>query len=82
MEDSVSVWNCLLLPLLLNDVNRYSGDTRPCNKLIDHGQNATLLIHEATFDDIEKEKAIDKRHSTTGEAVDVGQRYIYKLNHN
>ncbi|KAG1052997.1 hypothetical protein G6F43_004892 [Rhizopus delemar] len=52
----------------------YSGDTRPCDNLIKEGQNATLLIHEATFDDTEKENAEEKRHTTTGEAIEVGQR--------
>ncbi|KAG0738113.1 hypothetical protein G6F35_006069 [Rhizopus arrhizus] len=52
----------------------YSGDTRPCDNLIKEGQNATLLIHEATFDDTEKENAEEKRHTTTGEAIEVGQK--------
>jgi len=29
----------------------YSGDTRPCNNLVDAGQGATVLLHEATFED-------------------------------
>ncbi|KAK9709421.1 hypothetical protein K7432_009066 [Basidiobolus ranarum] len=53
----------------------YSGDTRPCDKLVQLGQDATLLIHEATFEDEMKKEAIDKRHSTTSEAVDVSDRY-------
>ncbi|KAI9599548.1 beta-lactamase-like protein [Syncephalis fuscata] len=52
----------------------YSGDTRPCNKLVDMGQDATLLIHEATLEDTMQQEAIDKKHSTTSEAVDIGQR--------
>ncbi|ORX60584.1 hypothetical protein DM01DRAFT_1380882 [Hesseltinella vesiculosa] len=52
----------------------YSGDTRPCQRLIDAGKDATLLIHEATLEDGMKEEAIAKRHSTTEEAVQVGQR--------
>ncbi|CEP15250.1 hypothetical protein [Parasitella parasitica] len=55
----------------------YSGDTRPCEKLIESGKNATLLIHEATLEDGELEKAKAKRHSTTGEAIDVGKRQAY-----
>ncbi|KAI8092716.1 beta-lactamase-like protein [Halteromyces radiatus] len=52
----------------------YSGDTRPCDRLIEAGQNATLLIHEATLEDGMKEEAIAKRHSTTAEAVEVGEK--------
>ena len=54
----------------------YSGDTRPCEKLIESGKDATLLIHEATLEDAELEKAKAKRHSTTGEAIDVGKRLV------
>lgn len=52
----------------------YSGDTRPCNRLVARGKDATVLIHEATLEDAEKEKAIAKKHTTTGEAVEVGQK--------
>lgn len=54
--------------------NSYSGDTRPCDNLIEAGQNATLLVHEATLEDGMMAEAIAKRHSTTQEAVSVGQR--------
>lgn len=53
---------------------RYSGDTRPCDRLIEAGQNATLLIHEATLEDDMKAEAIAKKHSTTAEAIEVGQK--------
>jgi len=52
----------------------YSGDTRPCQSLIDAGQGATLLIHEATLDTPLLEDAKAKQHSTTGEALGVGRR--------
>ncbi|KAI9249682.1 beta-lactamase-like protein [Phascolomyces articulosus] len=55
----------------------YSGDTRPCDNLVEAGQNATLLIHEATLEDGMKAEAIAKRHSTTEEAVEVGQNQRY-----
>lgn len=29
----------------------YSGDTRPCEALVDAGRGAHLLIHEATMED-------------------------------
>ncbi|ERN15071.1 tRNAse Z TRZ4, mitochondrial [Amborella trichopoda] len=50
----------------------YSGDTRPCQALIEASQEATVLIHEATFEDGMVEEAIARNHSTTKEAVEVG----------
>ncbi|XP_042499299.1 tRNase Z TRZ3, mitochondrial-like isoform X2 [Macadamia integrifolia] len=50
----------------------YSGDTRPCPELIDASHGATVLIHEATFEDGMVEEAIAKNHSTTKEAIEVG----------
>lgn len=52
----------------------YSGDTRPCPELIEIGRDATLLIHEATFGDQELDAALEKMHSTTSEAIDIGRR--------
>jgi ribonuclease Z len=49
----------------------YSGDTRPCSDLVQAGQGATVLIHEATFDESKQLDAIDKKHSTTAEALEV-----------
>lgn len=49
----------------------YSGDTRPCPDLIQAGYNATVLIHEATFDDNLTEMATDKFHSTLSQALSV-----------
>ncbi|AQK91182.1 tRNAse Z4 [Zea mays] len=50
----------------------YSGDTRPCPGLIDASRDATVLIHEATFEDSMKDEAIARNHSTTKEAIEVG----------
>ncbi|XP_015697710.1 tRNase Z TRZ3, mitochondrial [Oryza brachyantha] len=50
----------------------YSGDTRPCPALIDASRDATVLIHEATFEDSMKDEAIARNHSTTKEAIAVG----------
>lgn len=51
----------------------YSGDTRPSLDLIHIGKDASILIHEATFDDLMSEEAKIKRHSTISEAIQVGQ---------
>ncbi|KAJ6845469.1 uncharacterized protein M6B38_287100 [Iris pallida] len=50
----------------------YSGDTRPCQSLTDASSGATVLIHEATFEDSMVQEAIARNHSTTTEAVGVG----------
>lgn len=51
----------------------YSGDTAPCKGLVEAGRNATLLIHEATFEDFSEERALERNHCTYPEAVRVGQ---------
>ncbi|OIW09107.1 hypothetical protein TanjilG_16334 [Lupinus angustifolius] len=50
----------------------YSGDTRPCPELVAASQDATVLIHEATFEESMIEEAIAKNHSTTNEAIEMG----------
>ncbi|CAK4722774.1 hypothetical protein LEN26_008584 [Aphanomyces euteiches] len=52
----------------------YSGDTRPCDRLIRDGFRPHVLIHEATFEDSMMDDALAKNHSTVGEAMDVGVR--------
>lgn len=49
----------------------YSGDTRPCPALERAGAGASLLIHEATFDDTMAANAVAKKHCTTKEALKV-----------
>ncbi|XP_021829197.1 tRNase Z TRZ3, mitochondrial [Prunus avium] len=50
----------------------YSGDTRPCPELAEASRGATVLIHEATFEDGMVDEAIARNHSTTKEAIEVG----------
>lgn len=52
----------------------FSGDTRPCDRLVRAGAGAALLIHEATFDDSMQQDAVSKFHCTTSEALEVGRR--------
>jgi ribonuclease Z len=62
----------------------FSGDTRPCARLNKAAEHATVLIHEATFEDTMLDEAEEKRHSTTGEAIAAGQdasAYITFLTH-
>ncbi|KAG0198567.1 Zinc phosphodiesterase ELAC protein 2 [Mortierella sp. GBA30] len=51
----------------------YSGDTRPCENMVKAGEGATVLLHEATFEDDMQDFALKKRHSTTQEAIMVGE---------
>ncbi|KAL4458182.1 hypothetical protein ABPG75_013047 [Micractinium tetrahymenae] len=50
----------------------FSGDTRPCARLVEAAKGATLLIHEATFEDSLADEAVAKKHCTTSEAVEAG----------
>jgi ribonuclease BN (tRNA processing enzyme) len=58
-------------PSLLKIV--YSGDTRPSEMLILWGQDAHILLHEATFEDDKCMEAVQKKHSTINEAVEVAR---------
>ncbi|KAK6749524.1 hypothetical protein RB195_001874 [Necator americanus] len=52
----------------------FSGDTKPCDLLVEEGQGADLLIHEATFEDGHEADALKKKHSTMGQAVEIGRK--------
>ena len=52
----------------------YTGDTRPCESVIEASKNADLLIHDGTLSDETKEYAIDYMHSTALEAAEVAKK--------
>lgn len=76
---SVPVWHCYdafgLVVIFSGNIKLvYSGDTRPCERLVNEGRDAMLLIHEATFENDMQVMAKAKKHSTIHEAIDVGRR--------
>jgi len=52
----------------------YSGDTKYCEGLISRVKNATVIIHEATFNDELREQARMRNHSTDKEAIITGMK--------
>lgn len=52
----------------------YSGDTVPCQNVLNYCQNVTLLIHEATFEDALENDAKWKKHTTIGQAIEIGKK--------
>ena len=55
---------------------RFSGDTKPTDNLVKAGQNATVLLHEATMADDQEEMAAQKAHSTVGQAIKIGRESV------
>ncbi|WP_253738911.1 ribonuclease Z [Halohasta salina] len=52
----------------------YTGDTRPVDATVEIGEDADLLIHDATFAADNGERARSTAHSTGGEAGDIAAR--------
>ena len=50
-----------------------SGDTEPCGATLDIARGASVLVHEATFLDEDRERARETRHSTAREAAELGR---------
>ncbi|RKO92087.1 beta-lactamase-like protein [Blyttiomyces helicus] len=57
----------------------FSGDCRPSKELEIAGSGATILIHEATLDDDMHPAAVEKRHCTTSEAIQVSKGMEAKI---
>jgi ribonuclease Z len=47
----------------------YTGDTRPCEAVLEASKDADLLIHDGSFADEMKDWAEESRHSTAGEVA-------------
>uniref|UniRef100_A0AC35UE88 Ribonuclease Z n=2 Tax=Rhabditophanes sp. KR3021 TaxID=114890 RepID=A0AC35UE88_9BILA len=52
----------------------FSGDTMPCETLVNAGMGADFLVHEATFEDSFEKEAYKKKHSTMKQAVTAGEQ--------
>lgn len=52
----------------------FSGDTIPCDALVEMGRDSTLLIHEATLEDTLANSAAQKMHSTISQAIEQGEK--------
>jgi ribonuclease Z len=52
----------------------YTGDTGPSKNLVNLAKNADLLIHEATFEDEMKERALEDKHSTPSMAAETAKK--------
>jgi ribonuclease Z len=47
----------------------YSGDTRPCESILEASKGADLLIHDCSFADEMADWAEESKHSTAGEVA-------------
>jgi ribonuclease Z len=56
----------------------YTGDSRPNQKLEAYSKNVDLLIHESTFSEEHKDKALDYGHSTASEAANFASKVMAK----
>ena len=52
----------------------YSGDTRPCEEMIEFAKDSTLLIHESTFIQQENTNAEEYGHSTSIDAAYIAKQ--------
>ena len=57
----------------------YSGDTSPCNQMINFSKDADILIHESTFNNSHKDNAIETGHSTAAMAAEIAKKANVKL---
>ncbi|HIP62903.1 MAG TPA: ribonuclease Z [Archaeoglobus profundus] len=52
----------------------YTGDTRPCDKIVEIAKDADVLIHDASFTSDLQEWAEKTKHSTAKEAAEIAKK--------
>lgn len=52
----------------------YSGDTKPCDAIINLAKDADILIHESTYKSEDKNKAKENSHSTSVQAAEIAKK--------
>jgi len=57
----------------------YTGDTRPCNRIIDISADADVLIHDAAFTSELQDWAEETKHSTAREAAETAKKAGVRL---
>jgi ribonuclease Z len=56
----------------------YSGDTSPCNQMIELSSDADILIHESTFNNSHRDNALETGHSTAAMAAEIAKKACVK----
>src|SRR5262245_25650203 len=51
----------------------YTGDTRPSLAVVEAARGADLLVHDSTFGEEERERAIETGHSTAAQAAEIAR---------
>ncbi len=52
----------------------YSGDTAPCEEMIEFAKDSTILIHESTYINEDVDKAKENFHSTSSDAAKIAKQ--------
>lgn len=50
-----------------------TGDTRPCEAVVELARGATVLVHDSTFASSEQDRALATNHSTAREAAEIAR---------